>query len=150
MTRPSTIPQSHLRLIAACLLAIAFVSLSSCVRHDTAQQPATEKVDFEGDWDGKYTNNENQTGEGKYLFHKEKDSRWEVTVSWVDDGVTKTMQLKGERLGPDAVRMEGRNKDTTYWYLGRMEGSALVLPYLSVDAKSGKSGSGVSTLTRGK
>jgi hypothetical protein len=139
------------RRFNGCLLAIAFVFLASCVRHDSAQQPVTEKVDFEGPWNGEYKDNENQTGKGKYLFHKEKEDRWEVTVSWVDKkGDTQSMQVKGERLGPDAVRLQGRDGDITYWYVGRMEtkDGPFVLHYVSVNAKTGKSGSGVSTLTR--
>ena len=85
---------------------------------------------------------------GKYHFHKEKDGRFEVTVSWNVD--KETMQLQGERLGSDAMRLEGKHETTTYWYIGRMDGGELVLRYLSVDGKAGKSGSGESRLTRAK
>ena len=63
---------------------------------------------------------------------------------------TQKMQLKGERLGLDAMRLEGKDGDTSYWYIGRMEGSVLVLYYLSIEGMTGKSGSGVSRLTRPK
>ena len=113
------------------------------------KEPAVKRVDFGGQWDGKYVpdNRKEPPGAGKYDFGKEKAGRWDITVTWIEDGVTKSMPVKGERLGPDALRLEGKYKDTTYWYIGRWDGKALVLRYLSVDAK-GKSGTGVSTLTR--
>ena len=113
----------------------------------TGAQPPVKKVVFEGKWDGKFENNKGETGEGKYLFHKEQEGRFDVTVSWDND--MKKMEIKGERLGPDALRLEGKYKDTTYWYIGRVEGGGLVLRYLSVDG-TGQSGSGVSRLTRPK
>ena len=91
---------------------------------------------------------EGEPGNGKYEFAKEKDGRWDVTVSWVEGKDTFTMTLQGERLGPDALRLNGKYRDTTYWYIGRMRDNTLVLQYLSIDGKSGKSGTGVSKLTR--
>lgn len=138
------------RLVREFLPAIIFVS--TIIHPCLAQEPSNQSV-FDGAWDGKFKDNENRSGQGKYLFGKEKDYRWEVTVSWIDmDGATREMPVQGERLGPDALRLQGRYKDTTYWYVGRMESQdgPLVLHYVSVDAKTGKSGSGVSTLTRSK
>lgn len=147
MTRPNT-----RRILVACLFIVAILPQSSCTSQNLSHPTATKKVEFEGVWDGEYKDNENRTGEGKYRFHKEKEGHWNVTVSWLEEGVTKEMPVKGERLGPDALRLQGRYKDTTYWYVGRMESQdgPLVLHYVSVDAKTGKSGSGVSTLTRSK
>ena len=108
-----------------------------------------ERVDFEGKWDGKYRPTRGEPGEGKYEFGKEKDGRWGITVSWVEEKETKSMKVSGERLGPDALRLEGKYGGTTYWYIGRMEGKALVFRYLSVNEK-GESGTGVSELTRPK
>jgi len=110
----------------------------------------TPRTDFEGKWDGKYTPDHGKPGEGKYEFGNEKDGRWDITVSWVEDKDTKSMKVKGERLGPDALRLEGKYEDTTYWYIGRMEGTKLVFRYLSVNEKTGVSGTGVSELTRPK
>jgi hypothetical protein len=112
------------------------------------QAAVKANINFDGTWDGKYQSNDGQTGEGKYEFHQEKDGRWDVTVSW--DKGTKMMQLKGERLGPDSLRLEGKFGDTTYWYMGRLESNDLVLRYLSVEQKTGTSGTGVSKLTRPK
>ena len=108
----------------------------------------TKCVDFDGKWDGKYTPTHGQPGKGKYDFGKEKNGRWDITVSWVEGDETKSMTVKGERLGPDALRLEGKYGDTTYWYIGRMEGKTLVFRYLSVNAQSGDSGTGISELTR--
>jgi hypothetical protein len=107
-------------------------------------------VDFEGKWDGKYTPSRGEPGEGKYEFGKETDGRWDITVSWVEGKERKSMKVKGQRLGPDALRLEGKYDDTTYWYIGRLEGKTVVLRYLSVNEKSGESGTGVSELTRPK
>jgi hypothetical protein len=110
---------------------------------------ATERIDFEGKWDGKYKPTRGEPGKGKYEFSKEKGGRWDITVSWVEGKETKTMKVRGERVGPDALRLEGRYADTTYWYIGRMEGKVLVFRYLSVNEK-GESGTGVSELTQPK
>jgi hypothetical protein len=111
---------------------------------------ATERIDFEGKWDGKYTPSRGEPGKGKYEFGKEKGGRWDITVSWVEGKETKSMTVRGERLGPDALRLDGKYGDTTYWYIGRLEGKAVVLRYLSVNEKTGESGTGVSVLTRPK
>jgi hypothetical protein len=87
-------------------------------------------------------------GEGKHEFSKEKDGKWDITVSWVHGNETLSMTVAGERLGPDSVRLEGKDKATKYWYIGRMESRALVLRYLSVNEETGESGTGVSVLTR--
>lgn len=106
---------------------------------------------FDGKWDGKYTPSDGEPGEGKYDFGQEKDGRWTITVTWIDKGTELSMKIKGERLGPDAVRLEGEYKDTTYWYIGRMENkNTLALRYLSVNHETGKSGTGQSVLTRPK
>ena len=137
-------PLRRLLLAGISLLAGGLVSLS-------ADQPrAQEKVNFEGKWDGKYEPSQGKPGEGKYEFHKEKDGQWEVTVTWVEGKETRMMKLKGERLGPDALRLTGKAGETTYYYIGRMEGGAVVFHYLSIDGKTGKSGSGVSRLKRPK
>ena len=115
----------------------------------SADQPPAkpnQKLDFKGTWDGTYVDDQGKTGKGTYKFHDEKKGRLKVTVSW---GKYK-MELEGERLGLDAMHLEGKDGDTTYRYIGRMEGSGLVLQYLSIDGKTGKSGSGVSKLTRQK
>ena len=139
--------------LTAIVFLVAVSAAFLCSGEDllSADQPpskAKDKVVFEGKWDGKYENDQRETGQGKYEFHKEKDGRFEVTVSWDMD--TKKMQLEGERLGPDAIRLEGEYKGITYWYIGRKEGSGLVLRYLSVEGKTGNSGTGVSKLTRQK
>ena len=113
-------------------------------------RPAVERVDFEGKWDGKFTPSRGAPGEGKYEFGKEKDGRWDITVSWLEGKESKSMPVKGERLGPDALRLQGKYKGTTYWYIGRREGKSLVFRYLSVDELTGESGTGVSVLTRPK
>ena len=111
---------------------------------------AFERVDFEGTWDGKYTPSRGEPGVGKYEFGKETDGRWDITVSWIEGKETKSMKVKGERLGPDALRLEGKYEGTTYWYIGRREEKSVVLRYLSVNEKSGESGTGVSELSRPK
>src|SRR4051812_9267527 len=68
-------------------------------------QATVERIDFEGKWDGNYTPSRGEPGEGKYEFGKEKDGRWDITVSWVEGKETKSMMVKGERLGPDALRL---------------------------------------------
>ena len=101
-------------------------------------------------WDGTYLDDQKMTGTGKYKFYDEEDGNLKVAVSWKDKKmILQKMELKGKRLGIDAMQLEGKHKDTTYRYMGRMEDSGLVLRYLSIDGK-GKSGSGVSTLTRQK
>ena len=72
-----------------------------------------------------------------------------VSVSWKEKTVPKKMELRGERLGLEAIRLEGNYGGTTYRYMGRVKKCKLVLHYLSID-ESGKSGSGTSTLTRKK
>jgi hypothetical protein len=120
----------------------------------TGQQPAKQdgKAAFEGMWDGSFKDDPDETGKaatgnGKYLFHEEKEGRFDVSVSWNDGKYNGEMKLQGERLGLDAMRLEGKYKQTTYRYLGRMVDGKLVLRYLSID-ENGKSGSGVSTLTQ--
>jgi hypothetical protein len=135
------------RSIAIGLLA-CLASFSTGAAAEKKPPPPVERVDFEGKWNGKYTPSRGDPGEGKYDFGKEKDGRWDITVSWIEDNETKSMKVRGERLGPDALRLEGMYKDTTYWYIGRMEGKKLVLRYLSVNEKTGESGTGVSVLTR--
>jgi hypothetical protein len=118
-----------------------------------APQAAVERIDFEGKWDGKFTPSVGEPGEGKYEFGKEKDGKWDIKVSWLEDKKPKSMPVKGERLGPDALRLEGKYKDTKYWYIGRMEGKKekkLVFRYLSVNETTGESGTGESVLTRAK
>jgi hypothetical protein len=115
---------------------------------DTIATASVERVNFEGKWDGKYTPSRGEPGQGKYEFGKEKDGRWDITVSWVEGTETKSMKVMGERLGPDALRLEGKYGDTSYWYIGRMEGKTVVLRYLSVNEKTGESGTGVSELAR--
>jgi len=140
-------------------LALCVTGLASCDRRqnptatvaaEEKTQVAIDRIDFEGKWDGKYKPSRGEPGEGTYEFGKEKADRWEITVSWVEEKKTKTMKVKGERLGPDALRLEGKYGDTTYWYIGRMEGKALLFRYLSVNQKTGESGTGVSELTRPK
>lgn len=106
----------------------------------------TEKVIFQGKWDGKYRDNWGKEGQGVYDFRQTKEGRLDVTVSWEDH----KMELKGEQFGFGGVRLEGEYNGTTYRYLGRMEGGELVLNYLSVEEKTAKTGSGVSRLTRQK
>lgn len=139
----------------ALSLILCFAGLSSCGQITTPtelgnSQASVRHVDFEGKWDGKYTPSRGDPGEGKYEFGKEADGRWDITVSWQEGKETKSMKVRGERLGPDALRLEGKYGDTTYWYIGRMEGKTVVLRYLSVNKKSGESGTGVSELTRPK
>lgn len=141
-----------LRLIL-CLAGLAFWVSGQSTTPAAAQekpQTAVERVDFEGKWDGKYKPSRGEPGEGKYEFGKEKGGRWDITVSWVEGKETKSMKVRGKRLGPDALRLEGKYGHTTYWYIGRMEGKALVFRYLSVNKKTGESGTGVSVLTRPK
>lgn len=136
-----------------CLAGLAWWwgSLNTAAAVDEEKpQIAVKRIDFEGKWDGKYTPTGGKPGEGKYEFGKEKDGRWDITVSWVEGEVPKSMKVRGERLGPDALRLEGKYGDTTYWYIGRMEGKMVVFRYLSVNEKTGKSGTGVSELTRPK
>ncbi len=111
-----------------------------------AQQPAK----FDGIWDGHFVDNNQDSGKGQYQFHEEKAGKFTVTVTWWDKKTneTKEMTLVGERLGPDALRMTGKYKDTTYRYIGSLEGIELVLNYRSIDAKGQMSGFGVSRLTR--
>src|SRR3954466_5490401 len=113
-----------------CFAGLAFwgriQSVKTAAAHEKAQA-ASEQIDFEGKWDGKYTPTRGEPGEGKYAFGKENGGRWDITVSWVEGKETKSMKVRGERLGPDALRLEGKYGDTTYWYIGRMEGNALVL-----------------------
>lgn len=139
-----------LTLCLACLAAWGHGQNVTTAAAAKKPQASTERLDFEGKWDGKYTPSHGEPGEGKYEFGKEKGGRWDITVSWVEDKQAKSMKVKGERLGPDALRLEGKYGDTTYWYIGRMEGKALVLRYLSVNEKTGNSGTGVSELTRPK
>jgi len=116
-------------------------------------QARVEPYNFEGKWDGKYKPDHGKPGVGKYEFGKEKDGGWDITVSWVDEHQKpQSMKVRGERLGPDAVRLEGKDGDTKYWYIGRLEdkNTKLVLRYLSVNEKTGESGTGVSELTRPK
>src|SRR4051794_10032741 len=105
-------------------LTLCFVGLWAGGRGQgaaAAEKPrAVGRVDFEGKWDGRYTPSRGEPGEGKYEFGKETGGRWEITVSWVEGKETKAMQVRGERLGPDALRLEGKYGDTTYWYVGRM------------------------------
>lgn len=112
-----------------------------------ADQPG-EKAVFKGTWTAKYKDNQGKEGEGRYVFREDQNGGLVVAVSWEKE----TMELKGERLGLDAVRLEGKHekKYTTYRYIGRMEGKTLVLRYLSIDEKTGKSASGESRLTRAK
>jgi len=110
---------------------------------------ASEKAIFKGTWDGSYRDDQGDTGSGKYEFHDEKEGQLKVTVSWTDKEMKlHEMELQGKRLGLNAVYLEGKYCETTYRYLGRMKKGKLVLPYLSIEENTGKSGSGVSTLTR--
>lgn len=115
-------------------------------------QARVEPYNFEGMWNGKFKPDHGKPGEGTYEFGKEKDGGWDITVSWVDEhNMPQSMKVRGERLGPDAVRLEGKNGATKYWYIGRLDekNTRLVLRYLSVNEK-GESGTGVSELTRPK
>lgn len=137
------------------ILGLAGLTSCGCVQSTTTTdgrkpKAAVERVDFEGKWNGKYTPSRAEPGEGKYEFGKETDGRWDITVSWVEGKETKSMKVRGERLGHDALRLEGKYEGTTYWYIGRSEGKTVVLRYLSVNEKTGESGTGVSELTRPK
>lgn len=129
-------------------LILCLAAVTSCGFGQSMSQAVVERIDFEGKWDGKYKPTQGEPVEGKYEFGKETDGRWDITVSWVEGKETKSMKVKGERLGPDALRLEGKYGGTTYWYIGRSEGKTVVLRYLSVNEKTGKSGTGVSELTR--
>lgn len=131
--------------LMACLAALAVASAA-----DEKPRPAVKRVEFEGTWDGKYKPTGGVAGKGKYEFGEEKDGKWDITVTWDEGTETKSMPVKGERLGPDALRLEGTYQETTYWYLGRKEGEKIVFRYLSVNKKTGMSGTGVSELTRPK
>ncbi|MBM3995708.1 MAG: hypothetical protein FJ303_16385 [Planctomycetes bacterium] len=112
-----------------CLAGLASCGCapSTTTKDEAKHHAAVKRADFEGKWDGKYTPSRGKPGEGKYEFGKETDGRWDITVSWVDDKETKSMKVKGERLGPDALRLEGKYEGTTYWYIGRLEGETVVL-----------------------
>lgn len=114
-----------------------------------SQEEPLTKPDFKGMWNGAYENDKRETGTGKYLFHEERDGRFKVTVTWIYEGKEHMMELKGHRLGLDALSLEGRDKNVTYRYLGRLnKDGMLILPYLSVNEENGTTGTGVSTLTR--
>lgn len=148
MTHRLTAP--GLTVCLACLASCGGSQSTTTAAAEEKPRVAVERVDFGGKWDGKYKPSRGEPGEGKYEFGKEQGGRWDITVSWVEGKETKSMQVRGERLGPDALRLEGKYGDTAYWYIGRMEGETLVLRYLSVNEKTGESGSGVSELTRPK
>lgn len=141
------------RLPLAALLLAALVAATIILGSDTvlaAEKPAKpeEKKDFKGTWDGVYIDNQKRSGKGEYHFRDEKDGEFEVSVSWKDKALKPyKMTLKGKRLGPDAVQLEGDHDGTKYRYLGRVEKGKLELYYLSIDEKTGQSGSGHSTLT---
>jgi hypothetical protein len=139
-----------LTVCVACLVSCGCSQSTTTAAVEQKPGAAVKRVDFEGKWDGKYTPSRGEPGEGKYEFGKEQDGRWDITVSWIEGKETKSMQVRGKRIGPDALRLEGKYEDTTYWYIGRMEEKAVVLRYLSVNEKTGESGTGVSVLTRPK
>ena len=133
-----------------CLASLLAWEHGQSVAADEKPRAADERIDFDGKWDGKYTPTRGEPGVGKYEFGKEKNGQWDIVVSWVEGKETKSMKVRGERLGPDALRLEGKYGATMFWYIGRMEDKALVLRYLSVNEKTGESGTGVSVLTRPK
>ncbi len=139
-----------LGLILCAALATTGCSQARIPEPADEKPEALKRINFEGKWDGRYEPSEGTPGEGKYEFNKEKDGRWEIKVSWMEGKDTFTMALEGERLGPDSLRLNGKYGDTSYWYIGRMKDNTMVLQYLSVEGKTGKSGSGVSRLTRPK
>lgn len=146
------VPRTWTALLS-CVMLVGAASLF--VFTDTnrlsATQPAAKADLFEGKWNGRYENDAGQKGTGTYVFHKEKAGRFEVTVTWRDEkGKSYEMKLQGERLGLDGASLTGEYEDDRYRYLGRMQKGALVLRYLSVNKKTGETGSGVSTLTRPK
>jgi hypothetical protein len=137
------------------LVAVLFSVIFPCnglLPADPSPKKASEKAIFKGMWDGTYRDNEGNRGSGTYQFYDKEDGQLKVTVSWKDKKTMKLqeMKLQGKRLGLDAVSLEGKHGDTTYRYMGRMEKDKLMLYYLSIDETTGKSGSGVSTLTRQK
>jgi hypothetical protein len=132
-------------LVLACLACDSFLSA------DPLPRKPSEKAVFKGMWDGKYRDNDGTMGLGSYQFDDKGDGLLKVVVSWKDGNLKSyEMNLEGKRLGIDAMYLEGKYKDTTYRYMGRMNKGELMLQYLSIDEKTGKSGSGVSALTRPK
>ncbi len=140
------IPWSLLAGVFLVMIGVPFLAPGADL---LAKPPPTKKAEFDGKWDGKYEDDQGKSGKGVYDFHEAKDGQLTVTVTWWDNG-EKEMKLTGERLGPDATRLSGGYKDTSYRYIGDMEGDELVLHYKSLDKKTRKSGFGLSRLTRPK
>src|SRR5437764_15480433 len=97
-----------LTVCLACLASCGCSQSTTTAPGEEKPRATVERVDFEGKWDGKYTPSRGEPGEGKYEFGKERDGRLDITVSWVEDKETKSMKVSGERLGPDALRLEGK------------------------------------------
>lgn len=140
----STIRRSLLARVI--LIAAGVLTLADGTKQLTADQPPAkpkEKVDFKGKWDGQFVDNLKNDGKGEYEFFEEKDGQLRAKATW---GQGEGMDLTGERIGPDALRLIGVHKGTTYRYVGGMENGDLVLGYTG--HHKGKSHFGVSYLTR--
>src|SRR4051812_19896369 len=95
---------THAFLAAACAL-----SLTSGLTHLSAGQPTVkrnEKVSFAGTWNGKYKDNLGKQRQGVYEFREDTDGRLTGRAMW---GKDERMELKGRRLGRDAMQIEGKH-----------------------------------------
>jgi len=113
----------------------------------SASQPS-ERITFDGKWYGTYLDSINGKGAGVYYFTEDKNERFTGKVTWIFKGEKQSMDLTGERLGANNMKVTGKHKTTTYRYIGGMHKNELLLHYLGEDDKSGESHFGLSTLTR--
>jgi hypothetical protein len=86
-------------------------------------------------WTGKYENSRGESGEEKLELQEEKGGR--LKGLWTDAGAFRC-ELKGERLGRDALWLEGMTAaGVQYRVIGRLEGDELVLHFTARDVNRG-------------
>ena len=137
-------PKIKTAIVAVVLLAAA--SMVGC----SGESPGQPNL-FAGKWDGEFVDHLKKSGKGVYEFGEEKGRELKVKVSWKDnERKDHSMELTGERVGADAVRLKGNSGDHAYRYIGGMENGDVMLAYTERKGQAEQPNFGVSRLTRQK
>ena len=91
-------------------------------RRAATEVDAPRGVKFSGNWTGSYVNTKGQYG--KEILNVNEDSNGDLTGIWTDD-----VRLGGERVGHDAIYLEGKAVARSYHLVGLAEDGRLLLHY---------------------
>jgi hypothetical protein len=84
-----------------------------------------------------WENSQGGSGEETWEIREEKGGRLTAVETWVFDGQEYKAEFKGERLGHDALWLEGRSQGRQYRFIGRFEGDELVIHFTAHELDAG-------------